>query len=141
MLSTLDELNEENLELKKQLEFTEDESQFKSQEMQQVVDECQELELEIARNNQLQTTAREEGAALKKTATDLKDELATATWGLEEAEAEEERLRAQVVSSPDRRKAEMAHRRQLVRSRPRHHAKVYPTSFPHYFHRWENGIE
>jgi chromosome segregation ATPase len=102
------------LELKKQLELVEEESHYKSKEMQQAIGECEELELEIARNNQLQTTSREEAAALKKKAKDLQDELATAAWALEEAEAEEESLRLQVVSSPDRRKAEMVHRRERL---------------------------
>lgn len=102
------------MELNRQLDITEKESQTKFQEMEEVVRECQELELEIARNNRLQSTAREEAAALKKKANDLKDELATSVWALQEAEAEEERLRSQVVSSPDRRKAEMTHRRERL---------------------------
>ena len=39
--------------------------------------------------------------------TKLKDELAAATWSLQETQAEEERLRGQVVSSPNRRKQEL----------------------------------
>ena len=78
------------------------------------MDECEELELEIARNNQLQSAAREEAAALKKRAKDLQDELDTAAWGLEEAEAEKQNLRQKVVSSPDRRRAEVTQRREKL---------------------------
>lgn len=68
--------------------------------------ECDELEEEIKIQNKLQSTAREEAVTLKKQANDLKDAVSTAQWALEQAEAEEENLRAQVVSSPDRRKSE-----------------------------------
>ena len=114
LFSILEALNEENMELTETFEMVKEESKHKSHELQQVIDECQELENEIARNNHLQTQAREEAAALKTQAKDLKDELATAVWALEEAEAEEERLRGQVISSPDRRKAEMVHRRERL---------------------------
>ena len=102
------------MELNRHLEVTEKESESKFQEMEEIVRECQELELEIARNNRLQSTARKEGDVLKKQANDLKDQLATAEWALQEAEAEEERLRLEIVSSPDRRKAEMVHRRERL---------------------------
>jgi uncharacterized protein YdcH (DUF465 family) len=114
MLQSLEELNQENNELNKQLLVSERQADSKFLEMKEVVQECQELELEIARNNRLQASAREEAATLKKQANELKDELATVHWALQETEAEEERLRAAVVSSPDRRKADMANRRQRL---------------------------
>lgn len=114
LIADLELLNAENLELKAQLAQAEKESQYKAKEMQHILSECEELELEIARNNQLQASSREEAATLKKRAKDLKDELDTATWALEEAEAEEERLRAQVVSSPDRRKEEITTKRERL---------------------------
>ena len=76
------------------------------QELDIVMRECDELEEEIKMQNKLQSAAREEAVTLKKQANDLKDAVATAQWALEQAEAEEENLRAQVVSSPDRRKSE-----------------------------------
>jgi hypothetical protein len=36
-----------------------------------------------------------------------KDQVATAVWTLREADAEEEKLRMQVVTSPDRRKSNL----------------------------------
>jgi kinetochore protein Nuf2 len=114
LLEAFDEVQVEHDELKAQLEQTELDSKDKLDAMDEVVQECQGLELEIARNNKLQAAAREEAAALKMRANDLKDELATAVWAFQEAEAEEERLRAQVVSSPDRRRAELEHRSALL---------------------------
>lgn len=110
----MNELNEENAVLKGQLELADSESQEKSHELQGVVKECEELEMEIARHNQMQTTVRDEAAALKKQATDLKDSVQTATWALEEAQTEEDRLRAQVVSSPDRRKHDLVSGRERL---------------------------
>ena len=86
--------------------------------MEGVSKECEALTVQIAHSNKLQAAKREEAAALKRTANDLKDELATATWALEEADAEEERLRSQIVSSPDRRQRELnAKRNALDRER------------------------
>lgn len=82
-------------------------SKEKSDELEAIAKECQVLEGEIAKQNKLQTEAREEANTLKRQANDLKDELATAQWTLQEVEAEEEQLRGQIVSSPDRRKAEV----------------------------------
>jgi chromosome segregation ATPase len=83
--------------------------------MQEIMNECEGLEMEIARNSQVQAAAREEAAALKKKVNDLKDEVVTAVWVLQEMEAEEEKLRLQIVSSPDRRKAEMLVRQERLR--------------------------
>ena len=70
------------------------------------MDECNELEVEIGRDNRIQATLREEAAQLKRQANDMKDELTAAEWTLEELEAKEQNLRAQIVSSPERRKQE-----------------------------------
>jgi chromosome segregation ATPase len=91
-----------------QLTQTETSSQTKNSEIQGIAKECQDLEVEIARSNKLQAAAREEANALKRRANDLKDELATAVWALQETEAEEEQLRGQIISSPDRRTADVA---------------------------------
>lgn len=75
--------------------------------MEEIIRECEELEIEIARNNRLQTASRQEAAAIKKKANELNDQLQTAQWTLQEIEAEEEKLRAQIVTSPERRIAEL----------------------------------
>ncbi|GAX18674.1 kinetochore protein Nuf2 [Fistulifera solaris] len=114
MIANLEELKEENAKLHALLEEKEQDSAFKSQEMQEVINECEELELEITRKNRQQAAAREEAAVLKKQANELADQLTTAGWALEEAQAEEENLRHQIVSSPDRRLSQVSHRREQV---------------------------
>jgi chromosome segregation ATPase len=111
LLQALEEVNVENVQLVEQLDHSAADSHIKYSEMEQVITDCQELELEIARNNKLQAAAREEASAFKKQSNDLKDQLATAYWALDEAEAEEEALRSKIVSSPDRRKMELAAKR------------------------------
>ena len=66
-----------------------------------------EIETEIARQNKVQAAIRQESTALKKRANELKDEIATASLALEEANAEEGQLASRVVSSPARIKKEM----------------------------------
>ena len=107
LLVTLEELHVENAQLQEQLNITLAESDKKMDEFDAVAKECQELESEIARSNKLQASKREEASQLKKEMTRLKDELAAATWSLQENEAEEVRLKGQVVSSPARRKFEI----------------------------------
>ena len=102
------------MELNKQLENAEEENQYKMHELNGIKQECEELEAEIAHYNQLQSTARKEANDLKKKAKDLKDQLDTSAWALEEAQVEEERLRSQVVTSPDRRKNELVERRERL---------------------------
>lgn len=107
MLLALEEINQENALLNEQFETTKMESNTKFQEMDEVERECEELEIEIARNNKLQAAKREEATELKRQANDLKDEIATAELALQEAEAEHDTLNARIVSSPDRRNHEL----------------------------------
>ena len=107
MLLALEEINQENALLNEQFEATKLESNTKFQEMDEVERECEELEIEIARNNKLQAAKREEATELKRQANDLKDEIATATLALQEAQAEHDSLASKIVSSPDRRAHEL----------------------------------
>ena len=107
LIRALDEVNLEQEQLQRQLETAEQSSQGQFAVLQEIQSECQDLELDIARHNRLQAQAREEASRLKKQANDLKDELASVSWALQEAEAEEESWRAQLVSSPDRRHKEL----------------------------------
>jgi len=107
LLVALEELHGEQTQLQEQLNMAMRESDKKLQEFDSVAKECQELESEIAKSNKLQASKREEASQLKKEMTRLKDELAAATWSLQETQAEEERLLGQVVSSPRRRKQEL----------------------------------
>jgi hypothetical protein len=114
LIQALDDVNAENAELQEQEQQVIRESKEQFHELEQVMRECEELEVEISRNNKLQAAARDEASLLKKTANDLKDQVATAVWALQESEAEEEKLRSLIVSSPDRRKSELMVRKERL---------------------------
>ena len=76
-------------------------------ELEEVGTDVSEIETEIARQNKVQAAIRQESTALKKRANELKDEIATSSLALEEANAEEGQLASRVVSSPARIKKEM----------------------------------
>ena len=105
-IAALEEVDDENKQLQEQLTQAKQSSKIKSTELKEIMDECNELEVEIGRDNRIQATLREEAAQLKRQANDMKDELTAAEWTLEELEAKEQNLRAQIVSSPERRKQE-----------------------------------
>ena len=115
LIAKLDEVNTEHDQLQEVLEEKQQRAKVHYHEMEEIMRECEELEVEIARNNKRQAATREESAALKKKANELQDAVSTAQWALEQAEAEEESLRSQVVSSPDRRKSEMYIRQERLR--------------------------
>ena len=106
-LEVIEGLEEEHNAITADYAETEKSTEQKKKELDLIMEECRELESQIAHENKLQSAAREEANSLKRQANDLKDELATAEWTLQEMEAEEEQLRTQVVSSPDRRKKEV----------------------------------
>jgi predicted nuclease with TOPRIM domain len=65
-LDALEEAQAENAELTDKLAIAEEESEEKRTEMEEIIRECEELEIEITRNNKLQSAARQQAAALKK---------------------------------------------------------------------------
>jgi kinetochore protein Nuf2 len=114
LLLTLEELHAENAQLQEQLDQVHAESTAKMEEYDRVAKECQELESEIARSNKLQASKREEASQLKKQNNATKDELAAATWNLQETQAEEEGLLGKLVSSPDRRRRELESKKETL---------------------------
>jgi chromosome segregation ATPase len=114
LLSALEEVNEENSQLNHQLASAQMDSNDKMREMEVVELECEELEVEIGRNNKVQTAKREQATELKKKHNELKDELATAKLALQEVQADYESLRNKVVSSPDRRKHDLGALQEMV---------------------------
>ena len=107
LLRALEEVNEENRQLSSQYEVMQIESDSKFQEMEEVQQECDELEKEIAKSNKIQAAKREESTELKKRHNDLNGQLAMVSLALQEAHAEYEMLQTQIVSSPERRKREV----------------------------------
>ena len=108
LVNALQEVHHEHQLLLQQLQKAQQESNEKMGEIDAAARECQELESEIAKANKLQAAKREEAAALKREVNDLKDQLASVNWALQEAQAEEEHLKSRIVSSPARRKRELA---------------------------------
>lgn len=104
-MADIDKLEQETHHIREELAKVENSVQQKGEELEAIAKECQQLEKEIASQNALQSAAREEANALKKQASNMKQELGIVQITLEEQEAEEERLRGLVVSSPERRKA------------------------------------
>jgi kinetochore protein Nuf2 len=113
-LVILEEKHTEHAELSKLLEQAQADADIQMAEYDEVAAQCQELESEIARSNKLQASKREDAAQLKKEANAIKDELATCSWTLQELQAEEEGLKLQVVSSPDRRKRDLEAKKQVL---------------------------
>lgn len=107
LVSALQEVHNEHELLVQQLQKEQNASSAQMAAIDAVVKECQHLEAEIAKSNKLQAAKREEAAVLKREVNDLKDQVASATWALQEAEAEEAQLLSQVVSSPERRIKEL----------------------------------
>ena len=70
--------------------------------------ECKEMECEIAQQNKIQVSLRQETYMLKKVANVLQDEVANMELALREVKAEERILRKEVVSSPDQIRIDLA---------------------------------
>lgn len=105
-----------HISLAEKLTSAEKEAAAKGEQLKEIMQECEELELEIARNKKLQIALRRENMKLKKQVNELDDQVKTTGWALQEAEAEEARLKKQIVSSPERRKAELADSKQQLKT-------------------------
>ena len=66
------------------------------------------MEAEIAQQNKIQSSIRQETYLLKKSANELKDQIANLSIALRELQAEERQLSKEVVHSPDRIKVDLA---------------------------------
>ena len=106
-VAALNEVQEESLALKAQLQDLLRIVQEQQPQLDKVSLDCEEMEEKIRNYNNIQATTRLEADNLGKEAEKLGDALETAKWYLEEESAKEERLRSKIVSSPDRRKSEL----------------------------------
>jgi kinetochore protein Nuf2 len=66
-----------------------------------------QMEAEIAQQNKIQSSIRQQNHLLQKTASELKDQVANLSIALRELQAEERQLNKEVVHSPDRVKADV----------------------------------
>jgi hypothetical protein len=67
-----------------------------------------QMEAEIAQQNKIQASIRQETYLLKKSANELQDQIVNLTIALRELRAEDRRLSREVVHSPDRIRSELA---------------------------------
>jgi hypothetical protein len=65
------------------------------------------MEAEIAQQNKIQASIRQETYLLKKSANELQDQIANLSIALRELKAEERRLSKEVVHSPDRIRSDL----------------------------------
>ena len=72
------------------------------------------MEAEIAQQNKIQASIHQETKFLKKSATELKDQIASLSNALQEFQAEERNLSKEKVQSPDRIKLDLANAMQTL---------------------------
>ena len=72
------------------------------------------MEAEIAQQNKIQASIRQETYLLKKSANELKDQIANLSIALRELQAEERQLSKEIVHSPDRIKVDLANATQTL---------------------------
>ena len=107
VLAALQEAQGEHANLLKDLDDAKAATDECWKEIEEVENDCAEIEAEITQQNKLQASLREESKHLKRKANELKDAIATVAIELEEAQVEDRKLSAQVVKSPARVKSEM----------------------------------
>mmetsp|Transcript_36646 Transcript_36646/g.56091 ORF Transcript_36646/g.56091 Transcript_36646/m.56091 type:complete len:352 (+) Transcript_36646:233-1288(+) len=102
LFAALEEINKENDMLNNQLQDAKADTDQRCKELEEVENDCEEIGGEIAQQNKLQISIRTESTELKKKAKELKDNIATTSYALQEADAELRKLSTQVVQSPER---------------------------------------
>jgi chromosome segregation ATPase len=103
----LDETEEQKSLLLEELAEAVEEANCNDNELAAIMQECEELELEIAHKNDIQTAMRHRCVDLKKKAHDLKHEVSTTIWTLHELEGKEEILRHQAARKAARFKSQI----------------------------------
>ncbi len=101
LLKGLFQAKEERKRQMEQLNLAKKLADQRWEEAKTIEEDCAELEMEIAQQNQLQKSLREASKNLKKKANMLKDEIATADLTMQELDAEERKLLPKIVESPD----------------------------------------
>mmetsp|Transcript_3611 Transcript_3611/g.7985 ORF Transcript_3611/g.7985 Transcript_3611/m.7985 type:complete len:312 (-) Transcript_3611:631-1566(-) len=107
LFAALDEVTENHMTLKEHLEEARAINHEKMLEREEAEAECKEMEAEITQQNKIQSSIRQETYLLKKSANELKDQIANQSVALRELQAEERQLSKEVVHSPDRIKVDL----------------------------------
>jgi kinetochore protein Nuf2 len=108
LFAALDEVTDQHMSLKDQLDTVRCVNEEQHALRTEAEMECKEMENEIAQQNKIQVSLRQETYLLKKTANGLQEEVANMELALREVKAEERILRKEVVSSPDQIKITLA---------------------------------
>ena len=106
LIGELLSIQQEQDTLNQQLHAAKEDAEKRWNEARVVDDDCGEIEVEIAKQNKLQTAIRQESENLKKKQNVLKDKIATAELVIQELGVKERKLSSQVVESPDSLKEE-----------------------------------
>jgi len=102
LFAALEEINKENDMLNDQVQEAKADTDLRCKELEEVENDCDEIRGEISQQNKLQASIRQETTELKKKSNGLIENIATTSYALQEAEAEERKLSARVVKSPER---------------------------------------
>ena len=107
LFAAMDEVTAQCATLEQDLESAQKVHQTKLLERDAALQECKEMEADIAAQNRKQASIRQETYILKKNANELKDQIANLNISLRELQAEERQLKKEVVDSPDVIKLEL----------------------------------
>lgn len=108
VFAVLDEVTENHMKLREDLERARAAHHERSIEREEAESEVKEMEAELASQNKIQASMRQETYLMKKAANELKDKIANMSIALRELQAEERALSREVVDSPDRIKFDLA---------------------------------
>ncbi|KAG5191100.1 Nuf2 family-domain-containing protein [Tribonema minus] len=108
LLANVQALGEDNERLERELASLTERTSQEAAETEMVEADCRAMEAQISALNREQAATRAQSGDLKRQANGLKDRLAALDLETKEAIMERERLQAQIVSSPDRIRREMA---------------------------------
>ncbi|KAL3773512.1 hypothetical protein ACHAW5_000998 [Stephanodiscus triporus] len=108
LFAALDEVTENHMTLKDRLDEARAFNRARVMEREEAEAECKEMEGEIAQQNKIQASIRQETYLLKKTANELQDQIANLSIAMRELKAEERRLSKELVGSPERIRADLA---------------------------------
>ncbi|GMH61795.1 hypothetical protein TL16_g03338, partial [Triparma laevis f. inornata] len=124
VMDKLKQVMEDNGSLNGQLSSLKTQSAGEVQIISDVETECGEIEGKIGALNKQQAAIRHESGELKKKANDLKDRNATISIAIQEGQADESRLSAQIVQSPDRVRREMSNANDRLESERKESLRV-----------------
>ena len=104
----MDEVADNHMTLKDHIEEARVINHEQMLEREDAEAECKEMEAEMAQQNKIQSSIRQEANHLKNSDNELKDQIANLSIALRELQAEERQLSKEVVDSPDRIKVDLA---------------------------------